>query len=410
MAKLSILEEACNVWLGAYKAKDGEAKWQDGCSGVDASYLEEDFESKEACFLLAVGSVLKAESCTTELPYVCQASTLEIDKCFTRVNVMTDVKSAVVEVSEISSPLDCYPTCIAFDRCVGFKYSSSTCSLLEFFTGTSSFAKGTLYMRDLLRTNAPNDVTGSISDLQNICSNSVSKLTQMTPSSTTSTTSSSVSTSTAPSSVSTSTAPSSVSTSTAPSSVSTSTAPSSVSTSTAPSSVSTSTAVISITSSTAASKLAGPADLQSSSPEPVTVEKSSSESTSPLTTLFTSVYTETATIQETETPPMSCSHCSCIKSKQIGLDELKESISKLKEQLSVNRKELSSFKRKLTSAPDDRQSAANIGYVGTLIICLIPGFIILLDMGRFTRELQHFISRLRNSDRTVENATPLKCI
>ncbi|XP_069133520.1 uncharacterized protein [Argopecten irradians] len=157
-----------------------------------------------------------------------------------------------------------------------------------------------------------------------------------------------------------------------------------------------------------------PSTLEPSFTEPSNIEfvtgpDTSSQSTPPLSIDVTSVdLTQTSLPTVSETLSLSCSSCPCIKSTSVNEAEMENSISKLKEQLKVDPKKLSSFKRKLTSAPDDRQSAANIGYGGVLILCVIPTVIILMDVGRLTREFKQFISRIRNSQRATATVIPLR--
>ncbi|XP_033752237.1 uncharacterized protein LOC117336018 [Pecten maximus] len=255
-----------SVWVGAYRTAGGEAKWHGGCSGVDTHVLGGVDNSKEACFLLADSNTLKTESCSTSLPFLCQSSSLEINKCFTSVSTMPDVIAAIGEISGMKSPLDCYPSCVFDNKCVGFRHKSTMCNLYTLGPGSSN-TKGILFMKDLLRTAVPNNVTASISDLQNICSTSVAApshdTSSITPTQTFSITPTKTFSSTILSTVSTST-----------------------------------------------STLMDPSYLESSSPEPVTVMKTYSDSTPPLSSVFTSVNLEKTSLPtETETLSMSCSNC-----------------------------------------------------------------------------------------------------
>ncbi|OWF52379.1 hypothetical protein KP79_PYT18547 [Mizuhopecten yessoensis] len=92
--------------------------------------------------------------------------------------------------------------------------------------------------------------------------------------------------------------------------------------------------------------------------------------------------------------------CSPIKTTAINQEELEEKVQQLRSDLLVDKKKLSSWKRTLTSAADDRQSAANIGYVGVLVVCLIPLIIILMDLGRIHKGIKQFRSRV-NKKRTL---------
>ncbi|XP_021347907.1 uncharacterized protein LOC110446889 [Mizuhopecten yessoensis] len=166
------------------------------------------------------------------------------------------------------------------------------------------------------------------------------------------------------------------------------------------------------TAYTPTSAVTGIGTLEPSSTDPTAVIETSSESTPPLSNVVTSVKLEITSLptatEKTVTISATCSTCSCIKPTPVDQNKLEESLSKLKEQLLINPKKLSSYKRALTSAPDDRKSAANIGYIGILVLCLVPGIIILLDMGRLIREFKQFIIRLRNSQRTTAKITPIE--
>ncbi|XP_069128910.1 secretory phospholipase A2 receptor-like [Argopecten irradians] len=62
------------------------------------------------------------------------------------------------------------------------------------------------------------------------------------------------------------------------------------------------------------------------------------------------------------------------------LEELQLAVAKLKSELSVNKSSLSSFIRRKTSAGDQRESASIVGYVGSAIICVILGLVIVADL------------------------------
>ncbi|XP_076086372.1 uncharacterized protein LOC143057030 [Mytilus galloprovincialis] len=66
------------------------------------------------------------------------------------------------------------------------------------------------------------------------------------------------------------------------------------------------------------------------------------------------------------------------------LDELREilkaDLDLMKKELTVNKSNTTRMRRSKISAPDDRVSAASVGYVGVVFICLITVFICFLDM------------------------------
>ena len=61
-------------------------------------------------------------------------------------------------------------------------------------------------------------------------------------------------------------------------------------------------------------------------------------------------------------------------------EELTERIEEIKTNLQVEKTALSSAVRSKTSAPDDRPSAAGVGYLGTAILVLVFGGIFLIDI------------------------------
>ncbi|XP_021357698.1 location of vulva defective 1-like [Mizuhopecten yessoensis] len=99
-----------------------------------------------------------------------------------------------------------------------------------------------------------------------------------------------------------------------------------------------------------------------------------------------SVGTETtATLSTTDqtalvTVTASVCLCTCVTSNfNLTAEQLEETIQELKKSLTVSKTELSSYKRKLISAPDSRQSAASIGYVGVLVIGFVFGSVVFCD-------------------------------
>ncbi|XP_052083478.1 uncharacterized protein LOC127720764 [Mytilus californianus] len=68
----------------------------------------------------------------------------------------------------------------------------------------------------------------------------------------------------------------------------------------------------------------------------------------------------------------------------LTLDQLREilkpELDLMKKELSINKSNTTRMRRSKISAPDDRVSAASVGYVGVVFICLITVIIVFLDM------------------------------
>ncbi|XP_033753126.1 mucin-5AC-like [Pecten maximus] len=111
--------------------------------------------------------------------------------------------------------------------------------------------------------------------------------------------------------------------------------------------------------------------VETTNSETTSVETTNSETTSVETTTLvgieSSVGTDTTAVVSTTdqgTVNVTASLCECICVTSIvnmTSEELNEALQELKEELTVSKTELSSYKRKLISAPDSRQSAANLG-------------------------------------------------
>ena len=61
-------------------------------------------------------------------------------------------------------------------------------------------------------------------------------------------------------------------------------------------------------------------------------------------------------------------------------DELALKVAELKKILTVDKEALSSTIRKKTSASDHRRSSQNMGFVAASIICIVFGFVVILDL------------------------------
>ncbi|XP_063410475.1 uncharacterized protein LOC134693567 [Mytilus trossulus] len=101
--------------------------------------------------------------------------------------------------------------------------------------------------------------------------------------------------------------------------------------------------------------------------------------------------------------PLECHLCPCskvgtgkwdfVRGMNLTLDQLREllkpELDLMKKIMSVNKYNTSRLRRSKTSAPDDRDSATAIGYVGVVVICfkavLIVFFDILGFVGKFKR-------------------------
>ncbi|XP_069131696.1 mucin-3A-like [Argopecten irradians] len=361
------------VWMGGYR-HSGNTKWLGICESVDnAYYSHDDHMEEDACLFL--DSTLKANSCTSSKAFLCQVSTLEFQTCFKSTSTLHSAGRHSIQF-HVSDTSECFYQCTG--DCLGIKITTQTqtstyvCDQFT-YTSTKPYSKRTelpKYVKDIIRTTNSNDITASRSNLQNICPTSVRSVKVQTTQDITPSTPSSIAPST------------------------------------------TAGVTLTMTASTVTpfhSSTIEPSFTEPSNTEFVTGPGTASQSTPPLSIDVTSVdLTKTSLPTVSETLSLSCSSCPCIKSTSVNEAEMENSISKLKEQLKVDPKKLSSFKRKLTSAPDDRQSAANIGYGGVLILCVIPTVIILMDVGRLTREFKQFISRIRNSQRATATVIPLR--
>ncbi|KAK3105765.1 hypothetical protein FSP39_005053, partial [Pinctada imbricata] len=70
--------------------------------------------------------------------------------------------------------------------------------------------------------------------------------------------------------------------------------------------------------------------------------------------------------------------CQCLCNEQNIT--LEDRLVKIKKEMTVDTSELSSSKRKLTCAEDDRTSARQVGFVGSLLLCICGFLIISGDM------------------------------
>ncbi|XP_069133748.1 mucin-22-like isoform X2 [Argopecten irradians] len=139
--------------------------------------------------------------------------------------------------------------------------------------------------------------------------------------------------------------------------------------------------------------------------ETTTLETTVSESTSnpqstttlaeSLSSLATDSTTGVSTTAQsvTNVTDMLC-QCMCVNTFiNMTQEQLQETLEELKEELTVPKTELSSYKRKFISAPDSRQSAASIGYVGVLVIAFVFGSIITCD----SISVYHFFKKKNSS-------------
>ena len=76
-----------------------------------------------------------------------------------------------------------------------------------------------------------------------------------------------------------------------------------------------------------------------------------------------------------------CKSCICVGMyQQVSMKNLSQSLIKIKESLLLSTKNLSSSKRRRTSAGDNRQSAADLGYIGLAVIASCVGWIVSSDI------------------------------
>lgn len=74
---------------------------------------------------------------------------------------------------------------------------------------------------------------------------------------------------------------------------------------------------------------------------------------------------------------------------EITQEIIQEKIENIQKNLTVNKKETNQYIRTLTSAPDERQSAKNIGIVGVTVISVVFGVIILSDCINVVKGIQN---------------------
>lgn len=82
---------------------------------------------------------------------------------------------------------------------------------------------------------------------------------------------------------------------------------------------------------------------------------------------------------------------------EITQEIIQEKIENIKKNLTVNKKETNQYIRTLTSAPDERQSAKNIGIVGVTVISVVFGVIMLSDCINVVRGIQNKCKRSEDS-------------
>lgn len=82
---------------------------------------------------------------------------------------------------------------------------------------------------------------------------------------------------------------------------------------------------------------------------------------------------------------------------EITQEIIQEKIENIQKNLTVNKKETNQYIRTLTSAPDERQSAKNIGIVGVTVISVVFGVIMLSDCINVVRGIQNKCKRSEDS-------------
>lgn len=78
---------------------------------------------------------------------------------------------------------------------------------------------------------------------------------------------------------------------------------------------------------------------------------------------------------------------------EITQEIIQEKIENIQKNLTVNKKETNQYIRTLTSAPDERQSAKNIGIVGVTVISVVFGVIMLSDCINVVKGIQNKCKR-----------------
>lgn len=82
---------------------------------------------------------------------------------------------------------------------------------------------------------------------------------------------------------------------------------------------------------------------------------------------------------------------------EITQEIIQEKIENIQKNLTVNKKETNQYIRTLTSAPDERQSAKNIGIVGVTVISVVFGVIMLSDCINVVKGIQNKCKRSEDS-------------
>ncbi|XP_036364683.1 uncharacterized protein LOC118765932 [Octopus sinensis] len=127
------------------------------------------------------------------------------------------------------------------------------------------------------------------------------------------------------------------------------------------------------------------------------------------TTINTSGATETSTTPQTSgttktpaTPMCSCA-CEDVTQQPPTEEELEILKDNLKKELAVDKKKLSKTIRAKTSAPDERQSAQGIGFIGVVLLSALPIFIFIIDLPQLYADLKTFYT---NVSSLCSNRTP----
>ena len=86
--------------------------------------------------------------------------------------------------------------------------------------------------------------------------------------------------------------------------------------------------------------------------------------------------------------PKNCYTWTSFSSNTFVLSQsVKQKLKLLKSKLSVNKSHLTLQRRKRMCAPDSRTSSKTMGYVGTVVIVSLVGFVITMDAFKFVRKL-----------------------
>lgn len=124
---------------------------------------------------------------------------------------------------------------------------------------------------------------------------------------------------------------------------------------------------------------------------------SSVQSTQEYDTTTTEKVTTTTTEQPTTNVHNTClCPCHLTTMSTLSSAEILQSIEKIKKELTIDPKTTSAAIRKKISVQDPRPSAKAVGASGIVILVIVFGGLILLDLTTLKREIEFFLSNVRN--------------